>query len=458
MSLPIVAIVGRTNVGKSSLFNRLVGRKVAVVEDFPGVTRDRIYAQAELDYRQVLLVDTGGIVGGEGDDLFAMVKEHAALALGEADVIIMLVDGLEGPTALDHQVAEIVRRSGKPYVLAANKMEKTSLDSGEFAELRLGMPVDVSALHGRGLLELVETVEDLLPPAEEAGPGEAAEVSLAIVGRPNVGKSALTNAVLGYERAIVSDQAGTTRDAVDSVFQVGEETWRLVDTAGLRRRGKRQDTEFFSSLRTLRVINRADVAAVVMDAHDGPTSGDARVAGEVHEAGRGLVLVCNKWDTLRHYTQPTEEHPDIDPEKAEKLLRSDFKRLVETEMPFASYAPLVFTSAVEGLGTGDLLAAVRRIAGNFHRRIETGPLNRVVRQATLRHAPPSRKGRQLKILYATQVRTGPPTFALFVNDPELMHFSYERYLANILRDTFDFEGTPLRLLIRARRREEARER
>jgi GTP-binding protein len=453
MPLPIVAIVGRTNVGKSSLFNRLAGRKLAIVEDFPGVTRDRVYAEAELDVRPVMLIDTGGIVGGEGDELFTKVKAQAARALGEADVIIMMVDGQEGPTALDHQVADIVRRSGKPHVLVANKMEKTSISSEAFAELRLGLPIDISALHGRGLTELVEETEALLPPEEDEARRPENELSVAIVGRPNVGKSALTNTILGEERVIVSELPGTTRDAVDTPFSYQGEPWRLVDTAGLRRRGKRKDTEFFSSLRTLLALSRSDVALVLFDAHEGPCAGDARVAGEAIEAGRAVVLVGNKWDLLKQYAQPTEEHPNLNPKKAEKLLRSDLTRLVEQEFAFAGYAPLLLTSAQTGEGVEELLTVTRRIATNFRRRVETGPLNRVIRKAVAHHAPPTRKGRALKLLYCTQVRSGPPTFALFVNDPELMHVTYERYLVNSLRAAFDFEGTPLRLLLRARRGE-----
>lgn len=453
MALPLVAIVGRTNTGKSSIFNRLAGKKLAVVEDFHGITRDRVYAVCELDQRQVMLVDTGGIVGGEGDELFAKVKDQAARALAEADVIIMVVDGPEGPTALDHQVADIVRKSGKPYVLAANKMEKTSVSSEAFAELRLGLPIDVSAIHGRGLMELVEAAEDLLP--EELGVDDRAEneLAVAIIGRPNVGKSALTNAILGEERVIVSDVPGTTRDAVDTPFEYNGEPWRLVDTAGLRRRGKRKDTEFYSSLRTLHAVTRADVALVVFDAHEGPNAGDARAAGEALEAGRALVLVANKWDLVKTYAQPNEDFPDLNPKKIEKLLKSDMERLAGEEFGFMSYVPLVFTSAETGEGIEELLVTIRRVAENFSRRIETGPLNRILRQATARHAPPSRKGRQLKLLYCTQVRTGPPTFVLFVNDPELVHLSYERFLLNSLRAAFDFEGVPLRLLLRARRRE-----
>lgn len=454
MSLPVVAIVGRTNVGKSSLFNRLVGKKLAVVEDFPGVTRDRLYAEAELDRRPVLLIDTGGIVGGEGDELFAMVKDQAATALGQADAIIMLVDGQEGPTDLDHQVADIVRRSGKPYLLAANKMEKTSIDSEAFAELRLGMPIDVSAIHGRGLQELVEEAEALLPPETPEDEGNVYELSMAIIGRPNVGKSALTNAIVGEERVIVSDIPGTTRDAVDTTFEYDGKPWRLMDTAGLRRRGKRVDTEFYSSLRTLKALSRADVAVCVIDAFEGPNAGDARVAGEAHEAGRALVLVANKWDLLKGYAQPDEEHPDLDPVKAEKTLKSDLKRLIEQEMPFASYAPIIYTSTLTGEGVEELLKTVATVAANFRRRIETGKLNRTMREAMARHSPPSRKGKLLKVYYCTQVRSAPPTFALFVNNPELMHLSYERFLVNQLRSDFDFTGTPIRLLIRGRKNEE----
>lgn len=454
MALPVVAIVGRTNVGKSSLFNRLVGRKLAVVEDFPGVTRDRLYAEAELDIRPVLLVDTGGIVGGEGDELFARVKDQAAVALRQADAIIMMVDGMEGLTGLDHEVADVVRRSGKPYVLVANKMEKTSLDSGAFADLRMGMPIDVSAIHGRGLQELVEEVEELLPPPEEEVVDERKELGVAIIGRPNVGKSALTNAILGEERVIVSEIPGTTRDAIDTQFEYKGESWRLIDTAGLRRRGKRQDTEFFSSLRTLKSLSRADVALALLDAHEGPSAQDARVAGEAHEAGRAFVIVANKWDLLKQYAQPTEDHPDLDPAKAEQTLRRDLQRLIEQEMPFASYAPIAFTSAETGEGINELLGTVRMVAENFRRRIETGKLNRTIRDAMARHSPPSRKGKLLKILYCTQVRAEPPTFALFVNDPQLMHLTYERYLINVLRQEYDFRGTPIKLLIRGRRREE----
>jgi len=454
MALPVVAIVGRTNVGKSSLFNRLVGRRVAVVEDFPGVTRDRLYAEAELDVRMVLLVDTGGIVGGEGDELFARVKDQAATALKQADVLIMLVDGQEGPTDLDHQVADIVRRSGKPYLLAANKMEKTSLDSEAFADLRLGLPIDISAVHGRGLTELVEEAEDLLPPEDDESSEKSQDLSVAIIGRPNVGKSALTNAILGEERVIVSDIPGTTRDSIDTVFEREGERWRLIDTAGLRRRGKRQDTEFYTSLRTLRSLSRADVAVVVLDAYEGPNAQDARVAGEAHEAGRGIVLVAKKWDLLKQYTRPDEENPELDPKKAEKALKGDLKRLVGEEMPFASYAPLVFASALSGENVLGVLQTVHTVADNFRRRIETGKLNRTIRNALAHHAPPTRKGKQLKIYYCTQVRAEPPRFALFVNDPQLVHVSYERYLVNVLREEYDFTGTPIRIFWRARRRED----
>ena len=295
--LPIVAIVGRTNVGKSALFNRLVGRRTAVVEDKPGITRDRIYAEAELDVRQVQLVDTGGLVGAENDELILQVRAQAITALQGADVVIFMVDGQEGLTNLDYEVADIVRRTGKPYVLTANKMEKLSADSSDFLALGMGPPIDISAIHGRGLMELVETVEDMLPPPEEL---EAApdELAVAVVGRPNVGKSALVNRIVGHERVIVSDMPGTTRDAIDVVFERKRQRYRLVDTAGLRRRSHRQDVEFYSGLRTFQAVARAHIVLVMLDAHEGISSLDARVAGEIMEAERAAIIVANKWDLV----------------------------------------------------------------------------------------------------------------------------------------------------------------
>ena len=449
--LPIVAIVGRTNVGKSALFNRLVGEQTAVVEDRPGVTRDRIYAEAELDSRRVTLVDTGGLVGAENDELITKVEQQAITALSEADVLVLLVDGREGLTALDHEVADIVRRTGKPCVLAANKMEKLTADSEDFLSLGLGPAIDISAIHGRGLMDLVEAVEAGLPEETELEP-RADELAIAVVGRPNVGKSALVNAIIGEERVIVSELAGTTRDAVDEVFERDGQTYRIVDTAGLRRRSKRQDIEYYSSLRTFRAVARADIVLLVLDALEGIVSLDTRVAGEVMEAGRAVILVANKWDLVAKMAEPDEEYPELDYKKAEKLLRGDFERIVRDELTFLSFAPLVYTCALTGDGVDELLVTVKRAKEQFTRRIETGPLNRTLRDAVSAHNPPTKQGRSPRLYYATQVAIGPPTFVIFVNDPGLLHFSYKRYLANKLRQTFGFECTPIRLIFRERGR------
>ncbi len=449
--LPIVAIVGRTNVGKSALFNRLVGEQTAVVEDKPGITRDRIYAEAELDVRRVMLVDTGGLAGAEGDELITQVKEQAVAALGEADVLILLVDGQEGLTKPDYDVADVVRRTGKPCILAANKMEKLSADSSDFLALGMGPPIDISAIHGRGLMELVEAAEEFLPPPEEVEELPD-ELAIAVVGRPNVGKSALVNAILGEQRVIVSDVPGTTRDAVDAVFERDGQTYRIVDTAGLRRRSQRQDTEYYSSLRTFRAVARAHIVLLMIDASEGVVNLDARVAGETMESGRAVIIVANKWDLVAKYAEPDDEYPELDYNKVEKILRKDFERIIRHELQFLSYSPILYTCALTGAGVDELLERAREIKSEFEKRIETGPLNRVLRDAITAHHPPTKKGRQPRLYYATQVRSAPPTFVIFVNDPDLIHFSYERYLVNRLRDAFGFNGTPIRIILRPRGR------
>jgi GTPase len=453
MSLPVVAIVGRTNVGKSALFNRLVGERLAVVEDFPGVTRDRLYAQVELGDRQVILVDTGGLVGAENDELIVRVKEQAARALQEADVLLLVTDGREGVTALDHEVAEVVRRSGKPCVLAANKMELKRLDSTEFADLRLGMPIDTSATRAMGVPEMVDAILDLLPPADDEVEEERleGEIRVAMVGRPNVGKSAIINALLGEERVIVSDVPGTTRDAVDILATIDGVPYRLIDTAGLRRKSKfAAPTEYYSSLRTLKAVSRADIALVVMDALEGLTSQDSRVAGEVLETGRGVLLVANKWDLVLDASFADESLAKQRKERIERTIRRDFESIARDQLPFLAYANIAYTSAVTGMGVGELLPMAGKISAQFHRRIETGPLNRVIQRALLEHPPPTRKGKQLKIYYVTQAESAPPVFIFFVNSPELLHFSYERYLTNSMRKAFGFEGVPLKLVFKAR--------
>ena len=451
MPLPIVAIVGRTNVGKSVLFNRLVGQRLAVVEHTPGVTRDRLYAEVDLDGRSVVLVDTGGLAGAESDELITQVKQQAAIALQEADLLVMLVDAQEGLVSLDYEVAEVARRSGKPYVLVANKMEGPKSDATVFAELGLGMPVEVSALHGEGLGELIEVILEQLPEAEVEPERVEGETAVALVGRPNVGKSAIINALLGEERVIVSEEPGTTRDAIDIEVEMNGEPFRLVDTAGLRRRGKRsQGLEYYSSLRTLRALQRADVGLAIIDAAEGITKQDANIAGEVEAAGRGLVIVVNKWDLVQRLAYGDEKVSAGEIPRIEADLRGDFERMVRSRMRFASYAKLLFTSAITGEGVGELLPTASRVAHEYRRRIDTGPLNRVIQAAVAQHQPPSRGGRPLKIYYATQVKAGPPTFVIFVNDPKLMHFSYRRYLLNRLRAEFGLEGTPIQLIVRRR--------
>lgn len=456
MALPVVAIVGRVNVGKSTLFNRFVGKMRAVVEDFPGVTRDRLYAEGEIVLRKAIFVDTGGLVGGEGDTFSEQVKQQAAMGLQEADLLIVLMDGREGVTSGDHQIADIVRRSGKPHILAINKMESSKADSFDFYALRLGEPIDISAEQGHGIVDLEDAILDLLPPVEEDAPSPEGQVSVAVVGRPNAGKSALLNAILGEERLIVSEVPGTTRDAIDTYVNFEDTPFRLVDTAGLRKKGKRsQGTEFYSSLRTLRAVQEADIGVIVVDAMEGCTAQDARVALEVHDMGRAAIVVANKWDLV--VQSALESADSLSESHKQRMMRTiikDFERIVRHEMPFLGYAPIIPTCALTGQGTVDVLQACLRVHEQFTRRIDTGPLNRCIRRAVARHSPPSKAGRPLKILYATQVQTRPPAVALFVNDPNIMHFTYERYLQNVLREEFGFEGTPIKLYIRKRKRRE----
>jgi GTP-binding protein len=459
MAKPLVAIIGRTNVGKSALFNRLTGQRIAVVEDRPGVTRDRLYAAARVADREVVLVDTGGIIGGEEDALVNLVAEHAKLALEEADLLVFVVDGQEGLTSHDLVVADTVRRSGKPYVLVANKMEKGSLDSSPFLDLRLGLPLDISAIHNLNIVDLQEAILEALPPPEPEEPLEEDRIAVAVVGRPNVGKSSLINALLGEERVIVSEIPGTTREAIDVPVSVDGRDYLLVDTAGLRRRSRSKEAvEFYSTLRSAKAIERAHVVLVLMDASEGVTVQDQRIAGMAEEAGKATALIANKWDLVRGRGAIPGENPrpreERETARFERALRKDFEQEVRRRLPFLEYAEVLFTSATKGEGIGGILPLASRIAENFSRRIATGVLNRAINDAVLKHSPPSRKGRRLRIYYATQVAVEPPTVVCFVNDPKLMHWSYQRYLINFLRREFGFEGTPIRLHARPRRPED----
>ena len=451
MPRPYVAIVGRTNVGKSALFNRLAGDRLAVVEDQPGITRDRLYATVDIEGRRAMLVDTGGIVGGGEDELIRMVAEQAAVALQQADVLIIMVDGREGLTTGDHAAAEVVRKTGKPYVLVANKMEKPGLDAHEFAALRLGVPLEISAIHNQGVTELCQVLAPLLPPeGPEEGDGEPDVIRVAVVGRPNVGKSALVNALLGEPRVIVSDIPGTTREAIDIPVTVEGQEFLLVDTAGLRSPGRRkQAVEFYSGLRTQRAVERAHIAVVVLDAAEGPAAQDAHIAGQADEAGRAVLLVVNKWDLVRRHAFPDDEAPTAgEQRRRDRTLQRDFEQQVRQRMTFLDHAPLLFTVATEGEGVGQLLPLAAQIAEEYHRRVPTAEVNRALLEAVERHNPPAHRGQRLKVYYATQAQVAPPTFVCFVNDKRRMHWSYERYLLNHFRRAFGFQRTPLRLMVR----------
>jgi GTP-binding protein len=434
MAQPLVAIVGRPNVGKSTLFNRLVGQRVAIVQDTPGITRDRVYGECEWRGRTFRVVDTGGLGMGEAEPFHNEIREQAELAIEEADVILFVTDVNEGLSPIDRELADMLRRSGKPVLVVVNKAdnEKRELSAPEFYELGLGEVFAVAAHQGRGVGDLLDTLVEALPAAVGAEETDEERIRLAIVGRPNVGKSSLLNAIVGDERSIVSEVPGTTRDAVDVPFELGDQQFLLVDTAGIRRPGKVQGSvEFYMVLRAERALERADVAILVIDGASGLMDGDKRVAGLASEKGRGCVVFVNKWDLVRGISV------------------KEFWAEVRRQMAFLEYAPAVFGSALKGQGVRELLDAAADVANNHAMRISTGELNRVLREAVERR-PYTARGRELKLLYATQVAVKPPTFVLFVNDPKLVHFSYLRYLQNQLRAAFGFQGTPLRLQVRKR--------
>ena len=440
MSKPLVAIVGRPNVGKSTLFNKLIGRRLSIVEDTPGVTRDRIYADAEWLTHSFTLIDTGGIEPESEDIIAVQMRRQAELAIETADVIVFLVDGREGMTAADEEVATMLRKSNKPVVLAVNKLDAPKFNDAiyEFYALGLGDPIIISAGQGLGLGDMLDEVCAHFPPeAEEEGEHP---LNIAVVGKPNVGKSSLVNAILGEERCIVSNIPGTTRDAVDTLFTLDGEPYVLVDTAGIRRKRAVEDEtiERYSVIRSLAAVRRADVELIVVDAGQGLSEQDVKIAGYVHEEGKPSVLVVNKWDLIEKDTNTMNK----------------FKKDMQVDLAFMDYVPFLFISAKTGQRVNKLLAAAKESYAQSIRRITTGTLNDIVNEAISMTEPPAMSGKRLKIYYATEVSVQPPTFVIFVNDEALVHFSYKRYMENYFRKTFGFAGTPIKIIFRNRGKEE----
>ena len=432
---PLIAIVGRPNVGKSMLFNKLVGQRLSIVEDTPGVTRDRLYAEAEWRNRKFDLVDTGGIEPSADSQILAFMRQQAEIAIQHATVILFVCDIKTGLTASDQEVANMLLRSQKPVVLAVNKMDQvgiTNPDIYEFYNLGLGDPIAVSAVHGHGTGDLLDACMEYFPPEDEEEE-EDDVIKVAIIGKPNVGKASLVNRILGEQRVIVSDMAGTTRDAVDSYFENQKGKYLFIDTAGMRKKSKVDDRiEKFSVLRATMAIERADVCLILVDANEGVTEQDTKVAGLAHEAGKACIIVVNKWDAIEK-DDKTMDH-----------MRQDIRR----DLSYMTYAPIVFISALTGQRVDRLFDLINYVNDQASLRITTGMLNTVLADATARVQPPTDKGRRLKIYYMTQIGIKPPHFVCFCNDAKLFHFSYQRYLENQIRSTFGLEGTPVRLTIR----------
>ena len=437
MSKPIVAIVGRPNVGKSTLFNALAGGMISIVENTPGVTRDRIYADVSWLDRNFTVIDTGGIEPDTSDVILSQMREQAVMAMEMADVIVFVTDVRQGMVDADQQVADMLRRSRKPVILCVNKVDRfkqQQADVFEFYNLGLGDPYPVSAEGKQGLGDLLDAVIACFPDRTEEEE-EDTRPKIAVIGKPNVGKSSIINRLLGEERVIVSDIAGTTRDAVDTVVKRNGKEYVFIDTAGLRRKSRiKEDIERFSIIRAVSAVERCDVAVVVIDASEGITEQDAKIAGIAHERGKGLIIAVNKWDAV---------------EKDDKTIRT-YTEKIRSTLSFAFYAEILFISAVTGQRLPKLFEAVDEVLDNCSRRVATGVLNEVLADAVAMQQPPSDKGRRLKVFYMTQVAVGPPTFIVFVNDKKLMHFSYQRYLENRLREAFGFGGTTLRFILRER--------
>ena len=435
MSRPLVAIVGRPNVGKSMLFNRLVGRRLSIVEDTPGVTRDRLYAECEWCGRKFDMVDTGGIEPNTDSEILLYMREQAQIAINSATVIVLVTDIRTGVTAADKDVANMLLRSRKPVVLAVNKADSTGTEDPaiyEFYSLGLGDPIAVSAVHGHGTGDLLDECLKYFPPAEEEDEEDDC-IKVAVIGKPNVGKSSLINRILGEKRLIVSDIAGTTRDAVDTMFENEQGRYMFIDTAGIRRKSKVDEKiEKFSVMRSQLAVERADVCIIMIDARDGVTEQDTKIAGLAHESGKACIVAVNKWDLVDKETGTMEK------------MRKDIMR----DLSFMSYAPIIFISAATGQRTEKLFELINFVNDQSNMRISTGMLNNVLADAQARVQPPTDKGRRLKVYYMTQVGVKPPHFVFFCNDSRLFHFSYQRYLENQIRAVFGLTGTPIRITIR----------
>lgn len=432
MSKPLVAIVGRPNVGKSTFFNRIVGQKISIVEDTPGVTRDRLYADAEWCGHSFTLIDTGGLEIKSEDVMWSHIRAQAQIAVETADVIVFMLDGKTGLTHEDYEVAAYLRKSRKPILLVVNKLDNNEQHLlYDFYELGLGEPIGISAGQAKGLGDVLDEIVKLTGKYETEEKEDA--LKIAVVGKPNAGKSSLVNKLLGYDRVIVSDIAGTTRDAIDTRIKIGDKEYILIDTAGIRRkRSVEEDLEQYSVMRSLGAVRRADVCLIVIDSSEELSEQDVKIAGYVHEQGKPSVVVMNKWDVVEKDTYTIEK----------------YNRKLKEELKFMDYFIPTYVSAKTGKRVDNLIKLAERAYENASRRVSTGLLNDVLREAILTNEPPSKNGKRLKIYYVTEVSANPPTFVIFVNDDTLMHFSYRRYLENALRRSFDFEGTPIRLIIR----------
>ena len=437
MSKPTVAIVGRPNVGKSQLFNRLAGKRLSIVEDTPGVTRDRLYAECEWRARTFNIIDTGGIEPSNDNEILKFMRFQAETAIHHADVIIFITDLRTGITASDMDVAAMLQRSGKPIMLAVNKCDKPGAPEPEFYEfynLGLGEPFGISALHGYGTGDLLDAVFDYFPP-EEADDREDGRIRVALIGKPNVGKSSMLNRILGEERVIVSDVAGTTRDSVDADVDNAYGKYTFVDTAGIRKKSKvNEKIEKYSVMRSLMAVERADVCVIMIDATEGVTEQDTKVAGEAHNSGKGCIIVVNKWDLV---------------EKDGSTMK-EYTLQVREGLAYMPYAPVLFVSAATGQRVDKLFELINEVYEQNNKRIPTGQLNSILAEATARVQPPTDKGRRLKIYYMTQAGVCPPTFVFFCNDARLFHFSYQRYLENQIREVFGLTGTPVKIIVRQR--------